>query len=173
MHVTDAFISFYQFSAHHQTPLLMHSQPPDFFGLHSWILVHHKATLRNSHSHSHLQTTPSCQLTECAYVFRLSEEAGVRGWQRNDMQWIYFQELKMEAQKLKNLFNGKMEPTRSRHRLIRPWNTESGTVPTLDKVVERYTSQESLHKCIRKKSRWKKIIFSRAHVDEMIWYFTA
>lgn len=68
MQVTDAFISSHQFSAHHQAPLLTHSQPPDFFELHSWIQVHHKATLRNSHSHSHLQTTWSCQLTECACV---------------------------------------------------------------------------------------------------------
>lgn len=32
--------------------------------------------------------------------------------------------------------------------------------------------QHSLHKCIREKSRWKKIIFSRAHARAMI-YFSA
>lgn len=62
----------------------------------------------------------------------------------------------------------KMEGGRSRNRLIRPWNTEEGTVPTLDKVVERYSLHESLNKCIRKEYLYHEVFLNLLSIQTIL-----
>lgn len=131
-----------------------------FVRLQSWI------SLRNGHSHStdntELPVNWMCSGFRRKLEYMDSSEPKCNGSTFRNWTW------RLKSWRICLM---KMEGGRSQNRLIRPWNTEEGTVLTLDKVVERYTLHESLNKCIRKELRWKtnhtvKSIFAR--IDDIL-----
>lgn len=128
-------------------------------------LWYHKATLRNNHSHSHLRTTHSCQLTECAdsrkkpeYMY--SSEKKCNGSTFRNWKW------RLKSRKICLM---KMEGGRSRHRLIRPWKE------LCQHLIRWWRGTLCTSHCINASRRsWdERKSYSQEHVCMSWQYFTA